>query len=62
MYTWEIEKILRDFNYDLPSNIYLDICENSSQITYIKYDDFSKKFMICVNDSSKNFVFKVHKN
>lgn len=62
MYTWEIENKLKEFNYDLPSNIYLQICNTSSQITSIKYDAFSNNFSIWVNDSPQCFVFKVHLN
>lgn len=35
MYSWEIDKIIREHNYKLPSSVYLNICRTSPQLIYI---------------------------
>ena len=35
MYSWEIDKTIREHNYKLPSSVYLDICRTSPQLIYI---------------------------
>ena len=41
MYSWEITKIMQDYNYNLPSNIYLDITGHSPQINHVAYSAWS---------------------
>jgi len=38
MYSWEITQTMEQYNYNLPSNIYIDITENSPQINHISYN------------------------
>lgn len=35
MYSWEIDKTIREHNYKLPSSVYLNICRTSPQLIYI---------------------------
>lgn len=35
MYSWEIDNIVRQYNYRLPSSVYLEICRTSPQLIYI---------------------------
>ena len=35
MYSWEIDKTIREHDYKLPSSIYLNICRTSPQLIYI---------------------------
>lgn len=35
MYSWEIDKTIREHNYKLPSSVYLDICRTSPQLIFI---------------------------
>lgn len=48
MYSWEIEQTIQKFNYDLPSNIYLNIIEKSPQIIEIKHNN--DNFTLITND------------
>ena len=35
MYSWEIDKIIKEHNYNLPSSVYINICNTSPQLIYI---------------------------
>lgn len=37
MYSWEITQTMENYEYDLPSNVYLAITENSPQINRVTY-------------------------
>lgn len=40
MYSWEIDNIVKEHNYNLPSSIYIKICNTSPQLIYIgEYDN-----------------------
>lgn len=40
MYSWEIDKIIKEHNYNLPSSTYINICNSSPQLIYIgQYDN-----------------------
>lgn len=58
MYSWEIDELLKLKNYLLEVKEYLQICENSPQITRISYDPYSDTFTIETEDRYK-FKFKV---
>ena len=47
MYSWEITKIMESYEYNLPSNVYLDITENSPQINKVTYHAWGGRFEIC---------------
>lgn len=51
MYSYEIEQVLKLRNYNIYSDIYLDICNSSPQITHIKYDSYNEDFHIWTNDN-----------
>ena len=61
MYSWEIDGIIKDYNYTLPSSVYIKISDvnNSPQITHIKYDAWSNRFNMWTNDGS-NWSFIVY--
>lgn len=40
MYSWEIDRIIRENNNMIKSDIYIDICKTSPQIDHIKYNSF----------------------
>ena len=44
MYTWEITNIMEQYNYTLPSNVYLDVTGNSPQINTVIFDAYSNRF------------------
>ena len=46
MYSWEIMQIMEQYNYNLPSRVYLDITENSPQINHVAYSEWNSHFEI----------------
>lgn len=38
MYSWEITKTMSSYDYNLPSNVYLDITDHSPQIDHVMYN------------------------
>lgn len=62
MYTWEIEKTIKDNNGILDSKLYLDICNSSPQIKEIKYEPFCDYFKIWTKDREEEFTFKVKRH
>lgn len=62
MYSYEIDNILKEHNYYIPSTIYLSVFnkEKTPQITEIKYDAWSDNFYVRTQDSY-NWNFKVYK-
>lgn len=60
MYTWEIENTLRNYNNNIPSNVYFDICNTSPQIDCVKYDGFNKNYMIHTRDKQDAMYFTVY--
>lgn len=50
MYSSEIDHIVKAQNYCLPSHLYLQIVDNSSQICQVKYDAYSDKYSIHTTD------------
>jgi len=47
MYSWEITKVMEQYQYNLPSNIYLEITSNSPQIGKVMYHSCGERFEIC---------------
>ena len=39
MYSYEIKNIMKKYNYNLPSDVYLKICFSSNQISNVKYNN-----------------------
>ena len=62
MYTWEIEKLLKERNYVLYNDEYIKIMSQSPQIKQVKYNDSSKYFETWTkeDDNSEHyFKYKV---
>ena len=59
MYSVEIQKVLEENNYNIDSETYIDICQNSPQIYHVKYDAFQDNFLIETSDGYQ-FYFKVY--
>ena len=61
MYTWEIDDIMKKYNYNIPSSIYIKLCKSSPQINYISRIDDSKYKITVVDDNntSREWVFSI---
>lgn len=55
MYSWEIQKILEEYNYQVPPEVYLKITDVKSnpQIAYVHYSAFDDNFTIVTLDNYK---------
>lgn len=62
MYSYEIDEILRQNNYNIPSSLYLNIfnIDASPKITFVQYNPWEDKFYASTNDNY-NWSFKVYK-
>lgn len=49
MYNFEIDNILRENNYNIPSHVY-EIILSSPQIDHVKYSPYGDYFEIWTND------------
>ena len=61
MYSHEIENLLKLKNYLLTAKEYINVCNTSNQITYIKYDPYEDVFYISTEDKY-NFKFRIKKS
>lgn len=61
MYTWEIEQIMQQNNYNIDSETYINICLSSPQINHVEYYSYENCFEININEENKNWKFKVHR-
>ena len=61
MYSHEIENLLKIRNYLLTAKEYINVCNSSNQITYIKYDPYEDVFYIGTEDKY-NFKFRIKKS
>lgn len=43
MYSNEINQVMEQHNYSIPSSIYFNICDSSPQIDHIKYSPYDDK-------------------
>lgn len=59
MYSFEIQKTMEDYNYDLPSNVVMEIKKSSPQVIREKYNAFDGMFEMWTNDSCY-WRYKVH--
>lgn len=44
MYSHEIEQILKNQNYNIDSETYINICDTSTQISKAKYNSYIDKY------------------
>ena len=63
MYSWEIDKKIKLYNYQIPSSIYLEItdADKNPQIDHVKYDAWSDSFSMWSKDGYC-WNFKVYKD
>lgn len=59
MYSWEITNIMERYNYNLPSNIYLDITDTSPQINHITYHAWNGRLEMW-DKEGEYWNFEVH--
>ena len=59
MYTWEIEKKLKESNYNISVADYINICNSSPQISRCRYDPFYNNFQLWADN--KCYTFVVHR-
>lgn len=59
MYSYEIDNILKEKNYDLESTLYGEICKNSPQICRVTFNAFENNFSISTDDNW-HWTFNVH--
>ena len=50
MFSWEIDAVIKQNNYIVSSDIYINICSTSPQINHIHYDSFGNYFEIWTSD------------
>lgn len=46
MYTYEIDSIIKQHNFTLPSYLYLQICRTSPQISHVRYNAWDSTYEI----------------
>lgn len=61
MYSYEIQRLLEKYNYNIPSNEYYNILNNSNQIDFIEYNACNDSYFIHTKDGYE-WRFKVFKN
>ena len=63
MYSHEIDEVIKNYNYAIPSSVYLEISDmnKNPQIDHIKFDAYSNCFTIWTKDGW-NWNFKVYKD
>ena len=59
MYSWEITQTMEHYEYNLPSNVYLEITNNSPQIEKVIYHPCGGRFEIC-DEEGASWNFDVH--
>lgn len=62
MYSWEIDNLIKAYNYYLPSSEYEKIIDlkNNPQIRYVHYNTYENKFYIETADGY-SWVIRVYK-
>lgn len=50
MYSWEIDSIMKQNNYSISANTYINICSTSPQIIRTHYEGFGDYFEIYTED------------
>lgn len=58
MYSHEIDDVMRNNNYKIPSSLYMNICKNSPQINGIERKNDSQ-YCIYTNDNY-NWLFELY--
>lgn len=56
MYDWEITKILASNNYDIDSEVYINICNSSPQLNHIKFNPYGSYMEMWSNENYWKFT------
>ena len=59
MFTYEIDALLKERNYDISSSEYNYIIDSSPQINHVKYEPYDNMFQIWTSDDGY-WKFQVH--
>jgi len=59
MYSWEITNTMEHYNYNLPSNVYLEMTDNSPQINHVTYNAWNDRLEMWDKEGSY-WSFKVY--
>ena len=59
MYSWEISKVMKENNYCLPSQVYLDLVEQSPQINHVTFNAWNSRFEMW-DDKGEYWNFEVY--
>lgn len=59
MYSWEIDQKMNEWDYNIPSYLYIDILNTSPQIHHTKYNPYGDYFEMWTDDGSY-WKFKVY--
>lgn len=51
MYSYEIDQTIKSHNYNIDSELYINICNTSPQISRVKYDPNDNKYEILTKDN-----------
>ena len=62
MYSWEIDNILKDYNYNIPASVYIEVTDinKNPQVGHVEYSPWSDSFIVWTNDGY-NWSFKVYR-
>jgi hypothetical protein len=63
MFSWEIDQLIKQYNYSLPSSVYARISNvnQNTQINFVKYDAYSNSFYISTDDGW-SWEFRVYRD
>lgn len=50
MYSWEITQVMKDYEYRLPSHVYLYITESSPQVNHVSFNAWNSRFEMWDNE------------
>lgn len=54
MYSWEINDIIKKYNNNIPSSVYMEICDSSPQIIFIKRE-YDNNFKIVTKEEDQSY-------
>lgn len=58
MYSWEITQTMKNYNYCLPSHVYLNMADNSPQINHVLFNAWNSRFEMW-DDEGEYWNFEV---
>ena len=62
MYSYEIDELIKKYNYNIPSSVYIKISNvrSNPQIDHVEYNAWSNNFIMWTNDGY-SWTFSVYK-